>query len=137
MDRCARVRRAHAGPEGAAEVNRESERPGAVSAEDVREVALSMPETTEKLAWGQPTFRVAGKMFASLGDDDTTIGVKCPRDERAELIAAEPAKFFIKPGHDDNYSLVRVRLEALEDVEELRVILLDSWRQAAPKRLNG
>lgn len=117
--------------------NRDSERPGTVSAEDVREVALSMPETTEKLAWGQPTFRVAGKMFASLGDDDTTIGVKCPRDERAELIAAEPAKFFIKPGHDDNYSLVRVRLEALEDVEELRVILLDSWRQAAPKRLNG
>lgn len=117
--------------------NRDSERPGAVSAEDIREVALSMPGTTEQLAWGRPTFRVAGKMFASLGDDDTTIGVKCPREERAELIAAEPAKFFIKPGHDDNYSLVRVRLNALEDVEELRVILLDSWRQAAPKRLDG
>lgn len=118
-------------------MNQDSERPGPVGADDVREVALSMPGTTEKLAWGKPTFRVAGKMFASLGDDDTTIGVRCPREERAELIAAEPAKFFVKPGHDDNYSLVRVRLEALEDVAELRDILLDSWRQAAPRRLHG
>lgn len=37
-----------------------------------------LPDTTEKLAWGQPTFRVAGKIFASLGDDGTAMGVKCP-----------------------------------------------------------
>jgi hypothetical protein len=121
--------------------NRESSGTGAaggrtgVTAEDVRRVALGLPETTEKPAWGSPTFRVAGKMFASLGDDDTTIGVKCPKEERGELIAAEPEKFFVKPGHDDNYNLVRVRLSALEDVEELRAVLLDSWRQAAPRRL--
>lgn len=106
-----------------------------VTAEDVRAVALGLPETTEKLAWGQPTFRVAGKMFASLGDDDTTIGVKCPKEERDELIAAEPEKFFIKRGHDDNYNFVRVRLSALDDTAELRDVLLDSWRQAAPRRL--
>ncbi|HEV7626373.1 MAG TPA: MmcQ/YjbR family DNA-binding protein [Streptomyces sp.] len=121
--------------------NRESSGTGAaggrtgVTAEDVRRVALGLPETTEKPAWGSPTFRVAGKMFASLGDDDTAIGVKCPKEERGELIAAEPEKFFVKPGHDDNYNLVRVRLSALEDVEELRAVLLDSWRQAAPRRL--
>ncbi|WP_181767824.1 MmcQ/YjbR family DNA-binding protein [Streptomyces albidus (ex Kaewkla and Franco 2022)] len=109
----------------------------AVTADDVRTVALELPEATEKLAWGQPTFRVAGKIFVSLGDDDTTIGVKCPREERGELIADEPQKFFIKHGHDDNYNFLRVRLSALEDVEELRAILLDSWRQAAPKRLIG
>jgi hypothetical protein len=117
--------------------NGDGGRSGEVSADDVREVALSLPGATEKLTWGQPTFRVAGRMFASLGGDDATIGVKCPREERAELIAAEPAKFFVKPGHDDNYNIVRVRLEALEGVGELREILLDSWRQAAPKRLSG
>lgn len=108
-----------------------------LTAGDVRAEALALPETTEKLAWGQPTFRVAGKIFASLGDDDTTMGVKCPKEERDELIAAEPEKFFIKQGHDDNYNFLRVRLSALEDTGELHAILLDSWRQAAPKRLTG
>lgn len=104
-------------------------------AEDVRRLSLALPETEEKLAWGMPTFRVRGKMFAALADDDGSVGVKCPIDERAELIAAEPEKFFIRPGHDDNFAWLRVRLAELEDEDELRDILVDSWRQAAPKRL--
>lgn len=117
----------------------------ATTAEDVRKIALSLPDSSEKLAWGMPTFRVGGgangksgkggKIFAALADDDTSIGVKCPQEDRAELIAAEPEKFFIRPGHDDNYAWLRVRLAAVEDTVELRSILTDSWRQAAPKRL--
>ncbi|MFJ8251690.1 MmcQ/YjbR family DNA-binding protein [Streptomyces sp. NPDC094466] len=106
-----------------------------ITAADVRSAALSLPDTTEKLAWGQPTFRVAGKIFASLGDDETAMGVKCPREARAELIAAEPEKFFIREGHDDHYAWMRVRLSALEDAGELAAILADSWRQVAPRRL--
>ncbi|MFJ3927083.1 MmcQ/YjbR family DNA-binding protein [Streptomyces sp. NPDC090022] len=105
------------------------------TADDVREIALSLPDSSEKPAWGMPTFRVGGKIFAALGDDDASIGVKCPKEERAELIGAEPEKFFIREGHDDNYAWLRVRLAALEDTRELRSILVDSWRQAAPKRL--
>lgn len=104
-------------------------------ADDVRTLALRLPETREKLAWGQPTFRVGGRIFAALGDDDASVGVKCPVDERAELIAAEPDKFFIRPGHDDSFAWLRVRLAALDDLDELRAILFDSWRQAAPRRL--
>ncbi|MFI5721742.1 MmcQ/YjbR family DNA-binding protein [Streptomyces cyaneofuscatus] len=107
----------------------------AITAADVRSAALSLPDTTEKLAWGQPTFRVAGKIFASLGDDDTAMGVKCPKEDRAELIATEPQKFFLKEGHDDNYAWLRVRLAALEDAGELAAILADAWRQVAPRRL--
>ncbi|WP_406240454.1 MmcQ/YjbR family DNA-binding protein [Streptomyces anulatus] len=107
----------------------------AITAADVRSAALSLPDTTEKLAWGQPTFRVAGKIFASLGDDETAMGVKCPREDRAELIAAEPEKFFIREGHDDHYAWMRVRLSALEDEAELAAILAYSWRQVAPRRL--
>ncbi|WP_405189717.1 MmcQ/YjbR family DNA-binding protein [Streptomyces anulatus] len=107
----------------------------AITAADVRSAALSLPDTTEKLAWGQPTFRVAGKIFASLGDDETAMGVKCPREDRAELIAAEPEKFFIREGHDDHYAWMRVRLSVLEDGDELAAILADSWRQVAPRRL--
>ncbi|MEU9178481.1 MmcQ/YjbR family DNA-binding protein [Streptomyces sp. NPDC048550] len=107
----------------------------AVTAEDVRTTALSLPDSSEKLAWGMPTFRVGGKIFAALGEDDASIGVKCPKEDRAELIAAEPEKFFVRAGHDDNYAWLRVRLAALEGAAELRAILVDSWFQAAPKRL--
>ncbi|CAM5633632.1 hypothetical protein SAVIM338S_06088 [Streptomyces avidinii] len=110
----------------------------ATTADDVRTIALSLPGSSEKLAWGMPTFRVggkSGKIFAALADDDTSIGVKCPKEDRAELIEAEPEKFFIRPGHDDNYAWLRVRLAAVEDARELRSILTDSWLQAAPKRL--
>ncbi|WP_418960148.1 MmcQ/YjbR family DNA-binding protein [Streptomyces tritici] len=107
------------------------------TADDVRRIALSLPEAVEKPAWGKPTFRVGagGKIFASLDDDDRVMGIKCPQEDRAVLLAAEPDKFFLREGHDDGYAWVRVRLAALEDDEELHAILADSWRQAAPRRL--
>ncbi|MEU1211595.1 MmcQ/YjbR family DNA-binding protein [Streptomyces sp. NPDC005791] len=106
-----------------------------ITADDVRATALSLPDTAEKPAWGQPTFRVGGKIFAALGDDDATMGVKCPVEDRAELIAAEPDKFFVRQGHDDTSAWLRVRLAALDDATELTAILTDAWRQAAPRGL--
>src|SRR5262249_14129904 len=32
----------------------------------LRAICLALPETTEKVAWGEPTFRVRGKLFAQL-----------------------------------------------------------------------
>ncbi|WP_240649495.1 MmcQ/YjbR family DNA-binding protein [Streptomyces sp. Z26] len=101
---------------------------------DVRRAALALPETTEVLAWGMPTFRAAGKMFVTMPDDETSFAVRCPKLERGELIAAEPEKFWV-PRHEAGSHWVRVRLAALEDLAELRDIVLDSWRQAAPPRL--
>jgi hypothetical protein len=103
-------------------------------AEDVRRIALSLPDTTEKIAWSMPTFRVAGKMFATLPENETSIAVRCPREERDELVLAEPEKFWIA-GHEAQFAWVRARLGALEDEDELRAVLADSWRQAAPPRL--
>jgi len=103
-------------------------------AEDVRRIALSLPDTVEKTAWSMPTFRVAGKMFATLPEDETSLAVRCPKVERDELVLAEPDKFWIA-GHEASFAWVRARLAALEDEAELRDILADSWRQAAPPRL--
>ncbi|GHG61324.1 MmcQ/YjbR family DNA-binding protein [Streptomyces griseocarneus] len=105
-----------------------------INADDVRRIALSLPETAEKEAWNMPTFRVAGKMYITIPDDQTSFAVRCPRHERAELIAAEPEKFWVPP-HEASSAWVRVRLAALEDLDELHDILVDSWRQAAPERL--
>ncbi|MEU3510211.1 MmcQ/YjbR family DNA-binding protein [Streptomyces longwoodensis] len=103
-------------------------------AEDVRRIALSLPDTTEKTAWSMPTFRVAGKMFATLPEEETSLAVRCPKEERDELALAEPGKFWIA-AHEAQFAWVRVRLAALDDEAELRDILADSWRQAAPQRL--
>ncbi|MEZ3182291.1 MmcQ/YjbR family DNA-binding protein [Streptomyces pimonensis] len=103
-------------------------------AEDVRRIALSLPDTTEKVAWSMPTFRVAGRMFATLPEDETSVAVRCPKEERDELALAEPEKFWIAD-HEAQFAWVRVRLAALEGEGELRDILADSWRQAALPRL--
>ncbi|MEU3788267.1 MmcQ/YjbR family DNA-binding protein [Streptomyces fructofermentans] len=103
-------------------------------AEDVRRICLSLPDTTEKIAWSMPTFRVAGKMFATLPEEETSIAVRCPKEERDELVLAEPGKFWIAD-HEAGFAWVRVRLDALDDAAELRDILADSWRQAAPNQL--
>jgi hypothetical protein len=103
-------------------------------AEDARRIALSLPDTTEKTAWSMPTFRVAGKMFATLPEDETSMAVRCPKEERDELVLAEPGKFWVA-GHEAQFAWIRVRLAALEDETELHDILADSWRQAAPSRL--
>jgi hypothetical protein len=60
--------------------------------------------------------------------------VRCPKEERDELVLAEPEKFWIAD-HEAQFAWVRARLDALEDEGELRDILADSWRQAAPTRL--
>jgi hypothetical protein len=107
-----------------------------LDADDVRRIALSFPETVEKERWHHPTFDVAGRMFVTIPDDQTSFAVRCPKLEREELIAAEPHKFWVPP-HEAPSAWVRARLEALEDTTELHDILLDSWRQVAPPELTA
>ncbi|MFE3443464.1 MmcQ/YjbR family DNA-binding protein [Nocardia sp. NPDC059180] len=102
--------------------------------DDVRTFALSLPKTAEQFTWGMPTFRVAGKLFLTLPESETSMAVRCPIIERDELVAAEPAKFWIA-SHEAGNAWVRVRLAALDDREELEAIIADSWRQAAPREL--
>ncbi|GAB2597305.1 MmcQ/YjbR family DNA-binding protein [Streptomyces capparidis] len=105
------------------------------AADDVRRIALSLPETAEKLSWGMPTFRVRGKIFAMLSDDDAAVTVRCPVEDREELIIAEPEKFFLRGGWDSAGAWLNVRLAALDDVAELTAILQDSWGLTAPRSL--
>lgn len=103
-------------------------------ADDVRRIALSLPQTVERELWNMPTFHVARRMYVTVPDDRTSFAVRCPRYERTELITSEPEKFWVPP-HEANSSWVRARLAALEDLDELYDILADSWRQAAPQEL--
>jgi hypothetical protein len=102
--------------------------------QDVREIALSLPETIEKPSYGTPGFRVCDRLFARLRDEGEVLALwRESLDEKEFLLEAEPGKFFTTP-HYDGYPMVLVRLAAV-DREELAELLEESWRLRAPKRL--
>jgi hypothetical protein len=101
--------------------------------EDVRRLALGLPEATEGQRFGTPGFYVKRNLFARVRSDGATLVVKVDMGERDLLMGAEPEIFFVTDYHRD-YPNVLVRLAAIEE-DELREVLTDSWRSVAPKRL--
>lgn len=103
--------------------------------EDVRRIALSLPETTEKPWHNTPGFRVKDKSFLRIRAEAEGGLVVFVSDlgEKEALLTAEPDKFFTTP-HYDGYPTVLVDLAAV-DVDELRELITESWLQKAPKRV--
>ncbi len=116
--------------------------------DDVRRIALALPETTEKAMWGTPSWRVKDKLFVwerplrnsdlkALGDDAPSgpiLGVRVEHlGAKEALLADDPAVFFTTP-HFDGYPAVLVLLNeiALDELEEL---IVEAWLDRAPKRL--
>ena len=103
-----------------------------VTAEDLREVALSLPRAYEAWVRDHRKFRVGGIVFASLSPDETLLGFGFPREERAALVASEPDKFQLPRPSDMRYQWVVARMDALE-LDELRELVTDAWTMCVPK----
>jgi hypothetical protein len=103
--------------------------------DDVRRIALSLPETIEKPWFGTPGFRVKDKGFLRIRSEAEGGLVVFVGDlgEKEALLASEPDKFFTTP-HYDGHPTVLVNLPAIE-VDELTELIVDSWRLRAPKRV--
>jgi hypothetical protein len=54
--------------------------------DDVRRIALSLPETTEKSSYGTPGFRVKDRLFARMWDDPDVLVVWRPAIEEKEAL---------------------------------------------------
>jgi hypothetical protein len=99
---------------------------------DARRVALSLPEAVEQDHHGRPSFRVAGKIFATLWDEDH---MNVMVDEPGILTAVEA-----HPGictevmWGKRLAAVRVDLSAADE-ELLSGLLADAWERKAPARL--
>jgi hypothetical protein len=105
-----------------------------VTEDDVRELALTLPATTERLSYGTPGFRVKDRLFARLREEGDVLVVWCADlGEKELLVGAAPDKFFTTP-HYDGYPCVLVRMDVV-DRAELAELLTDAWRARAPKRL--
>jgi hypothetical protein len=104
------------------------------TSEDVRRIALSLPETSEGPLYGTPGFRVRSKAFARLRDEGEVLVAWCAdEDEKDALIATQPEIFFTLP-HYDGHPTVLVRLAAIAE-DELGEVLSAAWRVRAPRRL--
>lgn len=101
--------------------------------EQVREFALEMPEAVEQETWGHPTFRVHDKIFASTSADGVVAIIKASKEDLAELMAASP-DVYDPADYFGRFGWVRAQL-ASADPHEIRDLVVEGWRRAAPKRL--
>lgn len=107
----------------------------------VREAALELPETEERLSHGQPTFFVAGKQFAQFRDNHHGDGkiVVCVRtsgfDEQAMLIGADPDTYS-RPAYLGPSGWLSINLAGdVVDWDHVGDRIARSWELAAPRRL--
>ena len=116
--------------------------------EDVRRIALALPETTERLSRDLRQWRVRDRLFVwerplrrsdreALGDDAPQGSILGARVEhlaaKSALIADDPTVFFTTP-HFDGYPAILVRLDAI-GLADLHEVVVEAWLVRAPRRL--
>jgi hypothetical protein len=104
----------------------------AVTIDDVRPFALSLPRTYEALVRDRVKFRVGRIVYVAFSRDETQMGFGFPKEEREALVASEPEKFLMPTASDMRYHWVEARLDQL-DLDEMRELVLDAWRMCVPK----
>jgi hypothetical protein len=105
----------------------------------VREAALDLPETEDRLSQGQPTFFVAGKQFAQFranhhGDGKTVVCVRVSSiDEQAMLLEAD-SETYSKPAYLPTWVSINLAGDSV-DWDHVADRIAASWELAAPRRL--
>jgi hypothetical protein len=106
-----------------------------MTADDFRNLALSLPEAVESAHMGHPDFRVGGKIFATLGVPDKNSGmVKLTPAQQKQFVREEPEIFVPVKGGWGRRGATNVRLQAARK-QPLYEALLAAWRNTAPKKL--
>jgi len=106
----------------------------------LRRICLALPETSERMSHGEPTFFVRDKktfvMYANNHHNDGRVGFWCagPAGFQSMLVEAEPQRFFVPPyvGHR---GWIGVRLDLGVDWDEIAAIVEGAYRAVAPKGL--
>jgi hypothetical protein len=106
----------------------------------IRELCLALPETSERLSHGAPTFFVRDKRpFVMVltnhhGDGRFAIWCAAPPGVQAMLVENDPEKFF-RPPYVGHRGWLGVRLDRGLDWEELAGIVEDAFAEVAPPKL--
>jgi hypothetical protein len=107
--------------------------------ERVRRICLALPEAREKIAWGEPTFRVRDKMFVMFannhhGDGRIAIWCKAAPGAQEDLVRADPEHFFVPP-YVGTAGWIGIHLDKGLDWGVLAGLVKDGYLEVAPKRL--
>ena len=120
-------------------VQRHALHPTSDPLESLRRLCLALPEATERLSHGEPTWFVRGqKVFATYADHhhDDRLAFWCaaPAGAQRGLVSSDPERFFVPPyvGHR---GWVGVYVDVPVDWDEIAALLTDAYRMIAPKRL--
>ncbi len=101
--------------------------------DDVRAMALALPQVEETVSYGKPAFKAFGKFLTRVRKEDNSIVlVGVDFDEREMLIEAEPDIFHIT-AHYKDYPSVLARLETVHP-GTVKGFLERRWRACAPKK---
>jgi hypothetical protein len=108
--------------------------------ERVRKLCLALPETSERLSHGAPSFFVREKkcflMVLDNHHDDGIFGIWCaaPPGNQELLVAASPDRFF-RPPYVGHRGWLGVRFNDGVDWDELEGIVEDAFATVAPAKL--
>ncbi len=116
--------------------------------DDVRRIALGLPEATEEGLRELASWRVRKKLFVwerplrpadlrALGDaapDGPILGARVEHLVAKEALLADESGVFFTTPHFDGYPAVLVRLDEIA-VEDLEEVIVEAWLARAPKRL--
>jgi hypothetical protein len=106
----------------------------------IRELCLALPETSERLSHGQPTFFVRNKRsFLMVLDNhhgDERFAIWCAAEDGAQelLVEADPERFF-RPPYVGHRGWLGVRLDRGLHWDELAGIIEDAYAEVAPPKL--
>lgn len=102
-----------------------------VSNDQVREMALALPEAYEEAHWGDPSFRVRKRIFAVVYPADRRAVLKLPLDYRDDLLAADPKVYSTERFAHQGWTHVCLRSISKA---RFRHDLETAWREVAPQR---
>lgn len=103
-----------------------------VTIDDVRQLAITLPRSTEAFVRGRVKFRVGRIVYLAFSRDEQTMGFGFPKEWREALVEAEPEKFSLPSASDMRYHWAHVRLAAI-DAEEMRDLVEGAWAMVVPK----
>jgi hypothetical protein len=102
------------------------------TADQVRELAASLPRSYEVFVHGRVKFRIGQIVYLSLAPDGSTMGCGFPKEFRQAAIEAEPEKFSLPRESDLRLNWIHVTLEAI-DYGEMRDLVESAWSSCVPK----
>jgi hypothetical protein len=102
--------------------------------DDIRRLALALPEAVEADHHGIPSFRVNGKIFCTIHLEKPRLMVKLDPEDQANLAAGHPGVVEPVPGYWGRKGSTFVAYEAADEAL-VRTLLLMAWTGVAPARL--